>query len=416
MLVSNKGGHMVTLTNAVVQEKAYRTVTRHVTHTCDGLPLNMMPVILTQRGVIDVIEKCRANTPRLAKKKRASSTDHAKSGPPSPTTAAAAAGTNVPMIDTEQKAASDEEKEPTSISRVHASTPSGDGAGSPSIISRTDSAPPPLSRTVSTSTTVPATNAFEEPTSQFVTSSSLYPPPTVQSLSADPTQVAGVHTASLEWSWLVGRFLGQALMEQRLLDLPFSRTLLKQLARPNVCTARSYPAAATCRRGGLDITVPQIDNQRAPVALLSQATSIPPPPPSLILPLMMDLIELAPHLAKPMLKLLAISYHQFSPHLFPLPSSLLTVDGASLESLDFDFTLPGSPEIELVSGGASISVTSANVHLWIWLVARQMVSEGVIIQMHCMQQGLKQAMDIRTLQPFYPHGQTGCSCTTPQRA
>jgi hypothetical protein len=100
-----------------------------------------------------------------------------------------------------------------------------------------------------------------------------------------------------------------------------------------------------------------------------------------------------------------LAYHRFSPHLFPLPSSLQSIDGASVEDLSLDWTMPGSPELELVTGGSELSVTDANVHVWIWMVAQQMINEGVLIQLMCMQQGLRVCLDTSKLLAFYPHGQ-----------
>jgi hypothetical protein len=387
---------MVNRGNTLQSEKAYRSVTRHVTHVCDMAPLQLHPVILLKRTVVDVMEMCKHASPRFGALK-SDSKAASISVPPRPATpSSAAAGAAA--------AASAEPSPAAPNSPALAGGEDGDDEKEQSA----SGVAAPVSPPAVPAPTVPATSAFDTPESDFVTSSALYPPPTLQRLAAHPEREGGgVPSGSLEWMWLVGRFLGQAIMEQRLLDLPLSHALYKQLSS-SWAADRRLPAALMCRLGSshsVDLVVPQVTEQQAPRVLLDKAESIPPPPPSLLLPLLMDLLDLEPPQAKPMLKLLALAYHRFSPYLFPLPSNLQSIDGASVEDLSLDWTVPGSPELELVAGGSELAVTDANVHVWIWMVAQQMINEGVLIQLMCMQQGLRVCLDTSKLLAFYPHGQ-----------
>ena len=387
---------MVNISHQILQEKSYRRVTQHVTFVCDLSPLSQAPAVLLRKTVLDVIDLCKANTPRLAKPEEPASAQAATSA--AAATAAPSSESAMPPERRESAAGGEEEEEKESSSVPDMSV---DGAAAAS-------ASPSDSPTVSSpSATVAAVSAFDAPQSAFVTSSSLYPPPTRQRISGDPSRESGVHPSSIEWLWIMGRFLGQAVMEQRLLDLPFSQTLFKQLTA-NWVGQRNFGSDISCKSatGGMILNVPRVTQQSAPAALVDRCAQIPPPPPSVIQPLLLDILELAPHIARPLFKMLAMSFHRFSPLLFPLPAALQSIDGASIEDLDFDFTLPGHPDIELVPNGANFTVTPANAHIWLWLVARQMVHEGVIIQMHAMQQGLKVCIDTNRLAQFYPHGQT----------
>jgi len=406
LLVGNRGGQMVNRAQTLQSEKAYRSVTRHVTFACDMAPLQLQPVVLLKRACVDVMQLCKDNSPRLtAPKPDASKT--AATGPTASGMAAAAAALPSEAASAPPRPATPSASE--SKSRAVPESPaveqeeeekSGVDEAAPSAEADAD-APPPAP-----APTVPASSAFDSPESEFVTSSSLYPPPALQRVCASPEQEGGgVQSGSLEWMWLVGRFLGQALMEQRLLDLPLSHALYKQLSATWMAERR-YTPAMMCRLGSshsVDVVVPHVTDQQAPASLVEQASSIAPPPPSLLLPLLLDLLDLEPSQAKPMLKMMALAYHRFSPHMFPLPSVLQSIDGARIEDLSFDWSVPGCPEIELVPGGSELSVTDANVHLWLWMVARQILCEGVLIQLLCMQQGLRVCLDTSALRAFYAH-------------
>jgi len=381
MLVVNRAGQMVNHLYTIMSERSYRSVTRHVTHVCDNTPLHMTPALITKSLTLDRIEKGRSCTPRMGeieRKKKESSKkqeeDEAKTE--SSTTPSSQSQTaSTPVTGTESDVAS-------STSTDHAASSSA----------------------AESQGTVAASSAFDSPSTEFVASSALYPPPALQSLVYGSSGISrsGVSVGALEWLWLLGRFIGQALMEQRLLDLPLSRAMLARITEP-LPPVSPVHTAAIIRAGNLSIAVPAVPQQIAPLDLLHSCASIPPPPPSVLLPLLIDLLEISPHLAKPMFKILAICYHRFSPAIYPLSASLQHIDGASIEDLSFSFSLPAHPELELVSGGSDLSLTAENAHIWIWLVCRQMMREGVTMQMQAIQQGIQQVLDAQAMQTFYAH-------------
>ena len=402
MLVGNKGGQMVNVAHNILQEKSYRAVTRHVTYACDMAPLSLQPVVLVRKTLIDVIDACKENSPRLAKPadmKAEAATAGAPSSSVSASTALPVPPSSFDRSSSQQSMEETEEKQSGAEVSKHAA------------VAPSDSLPDGSSSAAPIAPTIPANSTFDAPQSAFVTSSALYPPPTTQRLSSNPTLQSGVHPTSLEWLWILGRFLGQALADQKLLDLPFSQTLLKQLSA-TWYSERGYTMETLFKSGGTSLLIPRITQQSAPASVIERAAEISPPPPSLVMPLMLSLLELSPHIAKPLLKLLALCYHRFSPALYPLPPALRSIDGATIEELDFDFTLPGHPEIDLVPNGASVTVTSGNAHVWLWLVARQLVCEGVVMQLSAIQQGLRVCVNTERLKQFYPHGQTTAHVTS----
>ena len=80
----------------------------------------------------------------------------------------------------------------------------------------------------------------------------------------------------------------------------------------------------------------------------------------------------------------------------------LTMDGCPVEDLGLDFTLPGYPNIELRKGGKDIGVTLDNLSQYVKLVSHWMLIEGVSTQMEAIREGFESVFPLSSLQMFYP--------------
>lgn len=81
---------------------------------------------------------------------------------------------------------------------------------------------------------------------------------------------------------------------------------------------------------------------------------------------------------------------------------LLTMDGCPIEDLGLDFTLPGYPNIELRKGGREMSVSLENLASYVALVSHWLLVEGVSTQMEAIREGFTSVFPIASLQMFYP--------------
>ncbi|XP_074599417.1 E3 ubiquitin-protein ligase ctrip isoform X2 [Brevipalpus obovatus] len=80
----------------------------------------------------------------------------------------------------------------------------------------------------------------------------------------------------------------------------------------------------------------------------------------------------------------------------------LTLGGVSIEDLNLDFTLPGFPHIELRKGGKDLSVTSENIDEYLRLLVHWTMVEGVSRQMEAFKEGFESVLSLSQLQIFYP--------------
>ncbi|XP_031562481.1 E3 ubiquitin-protein ligase TRIP12-like [Actinia tenebrosa] len=81
----------------------------------------------------------------------------------------------------------------------------------------------------------------------------------------------------------------------------------------------------------------------------------------------------------------------------------LTLDGASVEDLGLDFILPGYPNIELKKNGRNIPVTIHNLEEYIKLVVQWTFVEGVERQFQAFQEGFDSVFSLANLNGFSPH-------------
>ncbi|XP_055903063.1 E3 ubiquitin-protein ligase TRIP12 isoform X3 [Eupeodes corollae] len=81
---------------------------------------------------------------------------------------------------------------------------------------------------------------------------------------------------------------------------------------------------------------------------------------------------------------------------------LLSLDGCVISDLGLDFVLPGHPNIELRRGGRDIPVTIHNLHQYISLVSHWFLFEGVQKQFDAFREGFDMVFPSHRLKIFYP--------------
>ena len=78
------------------------------------------------------------------------------------------------------------------------------------------------------------------------------------------------------------------------------------------------------------------------------------------------------------------------------------IDGARVEDLGLDFTLPGYPNIELVDNGSDVSVTIENVDVYVDRVVDMTLGSGVRRQVEAFRTGFSQVFPYSSLRTFTP--------------
>ncbi|TPX33519.1 hypothetical protein SmJEL517_g03609 [Synchytrium microbalum] len=78
----------------------------------------------------------------------------------------------------------------------------------------------------------------------------------------------------------------------------------------------------------------------------------------------------------------------------------IKMQDASIEDLSLDFTLPGYPDIELVDDGTNVPVTLDNLDLYIDRVTEMTISEGIMKQVNAFRQGFNLVFPISDLKSF----------------
>lgn len=80
----------------------------------------------------------------------------------------------------------------------------------------------------------------------------------------------------------------------------------------------------------------------------------------------------------------------------------ITVHGTNIDDLSLDFTLPGYPEIELITSGAQVNVTIENVDIYIERVVALTLGSGVHRQVDAFRRGFSKVFPYSTLSAFTP--------------
>jgi len=187
----------------------------------------------------------------------------------------------------------------------------------------------------------------------------LYPRPVSQ--SADGGADSGLPARATQLYTFMGKFVAKALLDSRLVDLPFSATFYKQVL-------------------GHELTIP-------------------------------DLASVRPELARTLTKLRAISHrHKAAQRATGKHAAAaatdggagLQFDGVDVSDLGLEFTLPGLPEVELVPNGAQRDVTLDNCGEFVQRVLDVFLAEGVRAQVAAFRKGFSSVFAIEHLAAFSP--------------
>uniref|UniRef100_A0A182YBF0 E3 ubiquitin-protein ligase n=1 Tax=Anopheles stephensi TaxID=30069 RepID=A0A182YBF0_ANOST len=160
----------------------------------------------------------------------------------------------------------------------------------------------------------------------------------------------------------LGKFMAKAVMDSRMLDLPFSIPFYRWM--------------------------------------LSEESSLG----------LSDLGQIAPEVQNTLLRLNEIVKQrdqiQADPNLNAMEKTerieALDLDGCPISDLGLDFVLPGHPNIELRRGGRDMAVTINNLHQYISLVTHWFMAEGVSRQFEALREGFDTVFPMNRLQMFYP--------------
>ncbi|XP_053658339.1 E3 ubiquitin-protein ligase TRIP12 [Anopheles marshallii] len=160
----------------------------------------------------------------------------------------------------------------------------------------------------------------------------------------------------------LGKFMAKAVMDSRMLDLPFSIPFYRWM--------------------------------------LSEESSIG----------LSDLGQIAPEVQSTLLRLNEIVKQRDQIQTDPNCNAMektekieaLDLDGCPISDLGLDFVLPGHPNIELRRGGRDMAVTINNLHQYISLVTHWFLAEGVSRQFEALREGFDSVFPMSRLQMFYP--------------
>jgi E3 ubiquitin-protein ligase TRIP12 len=78
----------------------------------------------------------------------------------------------------------------------------------------------------------------------------------------------------------------------------------------------------------------------------------------------------------------------------------LTIQGAIIDEMCLDFTLPGYPDIELIPKGADIMVSAGNVQEYVERVTDLTVGNGIRSQVQAFRKGFSKVFPIYDLHSF----------------
>eukprot|EP00741_Cyanophora_paradoxa_P011200 tig00020554_g10820.t1 len=157
----------------------------------------------------------------------------------------------------------------------------------------------------------------------------------------------------------LGRFVGKAIQDQRLVDLHLSAPFLQLVVGSRPLTRHDLAAVDPGLHASLE-KLRAVAAQRA--ALLADAS-----------------LSDAERAAR---------------------AEALTVDGATVEALCLDFTAPGRPALELVPEGRERAVTLESLDEYLAAVEDHLLGSGVAQQVEAVRAGLAAVLPVRHLRPF----------------
>ncbi|XP_057663764.1 E3 ubiquitin-protein ligase TRIP12 isoform X1 [Diorhabda carinulata] len=171
----------------------------------------------------------------------------------------------------------------------------------------------------------------------------------------------------------LGKFMAKAVMDSRMLDLPFSVTFYRWL--------------------------------------LGQETSLT----------LSDLRHVDPELYKTLRKMhylvrqrdAILDDPRISREDKTIELEKLTLDGCPIEDLGIDFVVPGY-NIELMKSGKSTGVTIHNLHAYVKLMTHWILQEGVSRQMESLREGFESVFPLDNLKVFLPEELESVFCGSPK--
>ncbi|CAH1114025.1 unnamed protein product [Psylliodes chrysocephalus] len=171
----------------------------------------------------------------------------------------------------------------------------------------------------------------------------------------------------------LGKFMAKAVMDSRMLDLPFSITFYRWLLGQEHCLTLS------------------------------------------------DLRHVNPELYKTLRKMHFIVKERdeiLSTSDVGLEQKLIEVeklefDGCPIEDLGIDFIIPGH-NVELMKSGKSTHVTIHNLHLYVKLMTHWILYEGVARQMESLREGFESVFPLHNLKVFQPEELEAVFCGSPK--
>lgn len=326
-IVVMDGERMVSRSGRRMFERDYRAVTKHVSPLCEGTPLNVMTSAITRMDV-DLLVEHLAQSPEVM------------------------------------------ESEVESLSYLSESAlTSVNVGGGPPVTAPFGLYPKPYL----------SVDGLDESKSPVISGSS-----DVSSLEADAASLSGDEVDALTWFRFLGRFVGQAILDERLLNLPFARPFLRAL------------------RG-----------EKMVGSGVSAETSLS------------FMEELDPAIANSLRYLhdVAVQYEEKKESGEADASSEVAAWTAKVDSLCLSFTLVGADDIPLESGGQDTPVTLSSLHRYVSLNLEFLLDRSIKTQVQAFRQGFEQicgngerqlfrflqAFDVRELEALLSDRGTGSS-------
>ncbi|CAB3366687.1 Hypothetical predicted protein [Cloeon dipterum] len=171
----------------------------------------------------------------------------------------------------------------------------------------------------------------------------------------------------------LGRLMAKAVMDSRMLDMPFSQTLYRvllgeqsMLSLPDLAFVTPSVHTTLARLQPLARQYANIDKDSALSAMQRKESQ-----------------------------------------------EKLTLDGCPVADLGLDFTLPGYPNVELKKGGKDANVTIHNLDLYIKLVCHWFLNEGINKQVEALRDGFEAVFPLEHLRLFYPEELEAVFCGSP---
>ncbi|KAJ3349929.1 Ubiquitin fusion degradation protein 4 [Entophlyctis luteolus] len=168
----------------------------------------------------------------------------------------------------------------------------------------------------------------------------------------------------------IGTFVAKALLDSRVVDLPFSSLFLDMVVNDRQISFKSGVTSALHLLKLIDVN---LHNSLLEIYKFSQAKS-------------------------------SISSNQsLSEEEKSDALRSVTVKNSRIEDLSLDFTLPGYPTIELISNGTNIPITLENVQEYIERIVDLTIGSGIAAQLSAFKGGFNKVFDIKYLRCFSMH-------------